>query len=77
MTDAKNLKLTSLYQKIMETKRKLEKQGLDADEAEEEAWDKRRHVLKIFMRDIRSGWKNGSSQKKMKMMKMNKWHVKQ
>ena len=51
MTDAKNLKLTRLYRKIMETKEKLEKQGLDADEAEEEAWEKRQHVLKIFMRD--------------------------
>ena len=51
MTDAKNLKLTRLYRKIMETKGKLEKQGLDADEAEEEAWEKRQHVLKIFMRD--------------------------
>ena len=75
--DAEDLKLSPLYQKIMETKRNLEKQGLDEGEAEEEAWEKRKHALKVFMRDNKSGWKNGFSQKKMKMMKMNKWHVKQ
>ena len=49
--DAKNLKLSPLYQKIVGTKRGLEKNGLDEDEADEEAWEKRRHALKIFMRD--------------------------
>ena len=39
----------------METKRNLEKQGVDEGEAAEEAWEKRKHALKIFMRDNKEG----------------------
>ena len=44
--DAEDLKLSPLYQKIMETKRNLETQGLDEGEAEEEAWEKKKACAK-------------------------------
>ena len=46
---ADNLKATQLYQKVMSTKQRMEKRGVDAEEAAEIAWEERKYILKCFL----------------------------
>ncbi len=53
MIHAHNLNITKLYQKILTSKRRYETKGLPEDEAEEIAWDDRRHALKMFLQEYK------------------------